>query len=101
MEQILKACLLGETRPQRWLWGWCVQSRQGWLGICSSTVLDSGMVVYSPWRGGDRHGSEELLSECYAEGAKHLYKGGWDSAASQGHSQKGTKGMHLLSQGPE
>lgn len=32
---------------------------------------------------------------------EHLYKGGWDSAASQGHSQKGTKGTHLLSQGPE
>lgn len=65
-----------------------------------STGLGDGGLA-SPWRGGDRHGSEELLSECYAEGAKHLHKGGWDCAASQGHSQKGTKGMHLLSQGPE
>lgn len=65
-----------------------------------STGLGGGGLA-SPWRGGDRHGSEELLSEYYAEGAKHLCKGGWDSAARQGHSHKGTKGMHLLSQGPE
>lgn len=33
-----------------------------------STGLGDGGLV-GPWRGGDRHGSEELLSECYAEGA--------------------------------
>lgn len=48
--------------------------KAGWAPAAAVPALGGGGGLASPWRGGDRHGSEELLSEYYAEGAKHLQR---------------------------